>query len=383
MELPAAVESRLDGGSHRTVTLADDDLVVCTSEETILYRGARLLSDAEIEVYDHDIERLGLEHGRQQTTFVLESTTGVERFSVPGDRARAVLEGLLAGVLETTGVTDTDERLHGVYRFSDLTLVVTDARLLKHVGSAIWEPTCETFPLETVTGLEFESGARAIQAVVRLEDRAERIKIPNSQAPQVRETLTEAVLDFHDLDTLDALNASHRSEPAPDRESLLDDSIDPLIDPDAGDPGRPTGDPTAVSRDTLPDTDPANARSSESDTGGTDAAEERLSESDTGDTQSTGGRSPEADDTGERSPSTLGTASASASGETREFSFGDEGEPSDPTDSSGGDDSVDGQQLEREIRALRETLAEQRELIDRQSEQLSRLADRVEALERD
>lgn len=368
MELPAAVESRLDGGSHRTVTLADDDLVVCAPEETILYRGARLLSDAEIEVYDHDIERLGLEHGRQQTTFVLESTTGVERFSVPGDRARAVLEGLLAGVLETTGVTDTDERLHGVYRFSDLTLVVTDARLLKHVGSAIWEPTCETFPLETVTGLEFESGARAIQAVVRLEDRAERIKIPNSQAPQVRETLTEAVLDFHDLDTLDALNASHRSEPAPDRESLLDDSIDPLIDPDAGDPGRPTGDPTAVSRDTLPDTDPANARSSESDTG---------------DTQSTGGRSPEADAAGERSPSTPGTQPAPGADGTREFSFGDEVGSSDPTDSSGGDDSVDGQQLEREIQALREILAEQRELIDRQSEQLSRLADRVEALERD
>lgn len=260
MELPALVEARLgDERPERAVRLGDEDTIFFTPSRTVLYHGEGLLSDESAEVYSHDIERLTLSDGRRKTTFTLTYVGGTEQFSVPRDHSEQVLEGLLAGVLGTSGVLADGERVDSVYRFSELTLVVTDARLAKHVGAPVWDAEYEVFPFADVTGLEFEDASVATQIVLWVNGHPERIKAPSDEGPLLQQALTEALCAFHGVDSLaqlnDVLAPAHDAASDPPRDAAsdiaLDDSIAPLVsdaddgsDPHATDSGTPSDDET-------------------------------------------------------------------------------------------------------------------------------------------
>jgi len=233
MEIPELVEHRLGSEQPRgVVDLGGEDVAVFTPDRTLVYRGEGLLSDAAVEVYGHDIERLSVSPGRRKTTFVLESVAGTDELSVPDSSAEAVLEQLLGAILVTAGIIDADEAVRGTYLFSDLTVVVTDARLVKHIGETVWDSDYEVFPFERVTGLDFEEGQVATQVALQVGDRVQRIKAPNDEAPLLRRTLTRALCAFHDVDSLDQLEETLApdDDPAPNSSIVLEEDISPLID---------------------------------------------------------------------------------------------------------------------------------------------------------
>jgi hypothetical protein len=233
MELPELVDRRLDERPRSTVALDGEDVAVFTADRTLVYRGDSLLRDASIETYGHDIERLTASTGRGETTFVLEYVSGRKELTVPEGHAEAVLERLLHGILETGDVLDSNERVQGVYLFSDLTVVVTDSRLVKHVGPAVWESDSETYPFGAVTGLDFEEGDVATQVVLWVDGRAERIKAPSEEAPLLRRTLTRTLCAFHNVDSLEQLNErleADTDDPAPHSSIALEEEISPLIE---------------------------------------------------------------------------------------------------------------------------------------------------------
>lgn len=205
MEVPDLLEQRLDEKPRGGVTLDGEDVVVFTRNRTFIYRGESLLSDARVEVYGNDIDRLSVSSGRRKTSFRLESVEGTTQFAVGSEYAEAVLEGLFGGILAAADLLDGGERVRGVYLFSDLTVVVTDAQLVKHIGGAVWDSDYETFPFGSVTGLDFEEGEVATQVVLWVDGRAERIKAPNDKAPLLQRTLTRALCGFHGVDSLDQL----------------------------------------------------------------------------------------------------------------------------------------------------------------------------------
>ena len=208
MEIPSLVRNQLgDEDIETAVSLGDEDVVCFTRSRTLLYRGEGLLSDEGVEVFSHDVETLEVSEGRRKTKFVLEYVDGSDSFTVPARRSEAVLERLLDGVLTTAGVIEPAESVAGVFRFSELSLVVTDARLVKHVGTPVWDAEFEEFPYADVTGLSFEEGSVATQVVLAVGGRPERIKAPNDDAPMVRETLQNALFAYHDVSSLEELNA--------------------------------------------------------------------------------------------------------------------------------------------------------------------------------
>jgi hypothetical protein len=234
MEIPDLVQQELGDEAVRAgVSLGDEDTVCFTPNRTLVYRGEGLLSDEKVDVFPHDFERLKLSEGRRKTKFTLFYTDTKREFGVPGDRAEAVLERLLEGSLQAIGAIDTEESVEGVFRFSELTLVVTEARLLKHLGSVTWDGDFESYPFEDVTGLDFEDGSVATAIVLAVNDRPERIKAPNEQAPKLRKTLQEALFAYHEVSSLADLNAKVASEPdedAEEQDSLgLESGIDPLV----------------------------------------------------------------------------------------------------------------------------------------------------------
>jgi len=281
MEIPDLVQAELGEEEVLSgVALGDEDAVCFTSTRTLVYRGEGLLSDEKVDVYPFEFERLQLKEGRRKTKFILYYTDTKREFAVPGDRADAVLEHLLQGTLQSSGAIDADERVEGVFRFSELTLVVTDSRLLKHLGSVTWDGDFESYGFGDVTGLDFEEGSVATAIVLSVDDRPERIKAPSEQAPAVRKSLEDALFAFHDVSSLAELNAAVATEPEADSADAGDDDlglsggIDPLVD-DSDSSGPPAPRPTDTQSSTQ--TAQATVPSTSSD-GDLAALEEQVAE---------------------------------------------------------------------------------------------------------
>ncbi|KAB7515896.1 hypothetical protein DM867_01780 [Halosegnis rubeus] len=228
MDVPSLVTDRLDGDSVRTrVDLGGDDAVFVTAGQTLVYRAEGLLSDESVSAYPHDVERLDVTTGRK-STFELTYVDTAGKFAVPSDRTDAVLAPLLEGVLATVGVVDSGESVRATYRFSELTLVVTDARLLKHVGSAVWDSDFESYGFDTVTDLETEAGNVASQLVLTADGRPQRVKVPSEEADAVAHTVESALLAFHGVDSVADLSAGE-PEPESEPETFEDQNLDTLV----------------------------------------------------------------------------------------------------------------------------------------------------------
>jgi hypothetical protein len=243
MEIPELIKQRLgDETIESAVSLGDEDLICFTPSRTLLYRGEGLIGNESIGVYDNNLERLNVSEGRRKTGFTLTYVDREEKFSVSRDRGDPVLQRLLQSVLRTAGVIDAEESVTDVYRFSELTVIITDARVVKHVGAYVWDGEYEEYPFAEVTNLDFEEGSVATQIVVSVAGRPQRFKAPNDQAKLLKRSLTNALSEYYEVGSLSQLNDAleeNRDESAEedDDDSVssdiqLDDSISPLVGDD-------------------------------------------------------------------------------------------------------------------------------------------------------
>jgi hypothetical protein len=205
MTLPEIVQSALDGEAVAAqVGLGGEDELLVTPTRTLIYRAEGLLSDESVEEYGHDAERIEVSEGRRKAKVTLDyGLDGEETFAVPTKRLREALHPVVAGVMNAAGITDPGETVKQTFRFSELTLVVTSARVVKHIGAAVWDEEYEEFHYDDVTDLTFEDGAVATSVVLEVGGRQERIKAPNDAAREVRETLESALLAYYDVDSLE------------------------------------------------------------------------------------------------------------------------------------------------------------------------------------
>ena len=220
MDVPGIVDATLDGEEvAAAVALDGEDAAYVTPTRTLVYRGEGLLSDESVEEYSHDAERVSVTEGRRSATIHLDyGLDGERELSVPVGKVDAVIHPVLAGVFSARGVTDPGETLVRTYRFSELTLVVTSDRLVKHIGEAVWDEEYEEVPYDSVTGIAVEEGNVASQFVLETRGRTERIKTPNEQARDVRETVQEALFDYHGVSTREEFERAVGGDVATDDE---------------------------------------------------------------------------------------------------------------------------------------------------------------------
>jgi len=207
MDIPDLVQQALDGEEIQAgVSLGDEDAVCLTPTRTLVYRGDGLLSDEQVSEFPHDVEQLAVSESRRKTKFTLQYIDGTDSFTVPAKRGEKVLELLLEGVLRLEEVIEPRESILGVYRFSELTVIVAEGRLIKHIGEPVWNEDFEVYDFEDVTGLEFERASVATSITLAVDGRPQRIKVPNDTAPVVRQTLEKALFEYYEVDTLEDLN---------------------------------------------------------------------------------------------------------------------------------------------------------------------------------
>lgn len=223
-ELPdLLVEAIGDATVIAAVDVGGGDAIAVTPAESYLYRSEGLLSDESVEAFDHDVERFDVDVGRRKTSILFEDVDGARSFTVPSKVASTVVEAILEGILRTTEVIEPDETVEARFRFSDLTLVVTDSQLLKHIGSTVWDDEFETVRYEDLSGLDFEEGSVATQVVVEANGRRERVKVPNDHAGRVREEVQSAVFEYHDVSSLGGLHAKVGTVPEDEDDEAEDD----------------------------------------------------------------------------------------------------------------------------------------------------------------
>ena len=229
MSLPETLADRLDGEEPvAEVALGGDDRLVVTPTRTLAYRAEGLLSDETVEEYPHDAERITLTTSRRKAKLTLDyGLDGEQTLTVPKSALDDVLHPLLAGVLDAHGITDPGEIVKRTFRFSELTLIVTSKRVVKHIGQAVWDEEYEEYAFENVTDLAFEPGNVATSVVLTHDGRQERFKAPNDDARAVEAAITDALLSYHDVRDLDELRelTADEAEPA---EEAADDASSPF-----------------------------------------------------------------------------------------------------------------------------------------------------------
>lgn len=349
MNLPDILHAHLDDESIAArVALGGEDELFVTSTRTLVYRAEGLLSDESVESYSHDAERILVSEGRRKTTVTLDyGLDGEESFSVPTKRIQDALHPVLAGVLNAAGITDSGETVKQTYRFSELTLVITSSRVVKHIGSAVWDDDYEEYHYDDVTDLTFEEGSVATSVVITIGGRQERFKAPNEEVRAVREGLTSALLDYYGVESL----AEFRTVTAPrDAEGETDTTRDPV---DFGD--GPT--PLSANPSELSET-PANATRTED-------APRTESEGTAESTESPGSdRSPEA-------AAEVLSRSLERPPET------DHSAEDDVFEGSGFESTVEDDRVTAELAALREAVERQNEELRKQRETVALLVEEL------
>ncbi|NGM69055.1 hypothetical protein G6M89_08525 [Natronolimnobius sp. AArcel1] len=251
MSVPGIVHSALDGEDVAArVSLGGEDELFITASSTLVYRSDGLLRDESVDEYPHDADRLTLSEGRRKTKFTLEySLEGESEFTVPSGKTDTVLHPVLAGILNGNGITNPGETVVKTYRFSELTIIITSERLVKHIGSAVWDGDYEEYHYEDVTNLSFEDGSVATQVVLAVDGRPQRIKAPNDEANDLRERLQRALFEYHDVGSLEELNEEIGDDDAetPDEDTgstmEFGSGVDPLeANPPELDDREPIGD---------------------------------------------------------------------------------------------------------------------------------------------
>ncbi|MFO8114314.1 MAG: hypothetical protein R6U01_02970 [Halorubrum sp.] len=389
------------------VSLGGDDRLAVTPTRTLVYRGDGLLSDESVTEYSHDVERISVSTGRRKAKLTLGyGLDGDETISLPASRADEVLHPVLAGVLSATGVTDPGESVLRTFRFSELTLVVTSDRLVKHVGSAVWDEEFEEFSYADLADLDFEEGTVATAVVLAHGGRSERFKAPNESARALRETLVDAVCAYHDVDSLeefrvtvaaddegdadtdgttdfgegpDPLSASPVADAEADaegRDGVADEGDTPLSADDAGgadptdeadplgaaEPARPAADADGAVAGRSSGSDPLTERPVDDSAVGVDSPPATDVASDTA--GEPGGPTGRAASAGVGEPAARDEAAAQTDDDAFDGS---------PFESAG----VEGEDLATEVAELRHTVEQQSERLDRQSTLIEQLIEEL------
>lgn len=214
MDVPTAVEEVLgDETVTEAVSLKGEDALYLTPSRTIYYGAEGFLSDESVETYPHDAERIELAEKRRKATITFDyGTDGDGLLNIPESAIENALYPILTEVFRSTGVIDTEETVEGTYRFGELTLVVTSRRLVKHVGTAVWDQEYVTVPFDDIQGITTEEGNVSSQLVVTTPGRTERIKTPNEGFRAVDETVREAVYAYYDVSDQASFEAALRTD---------------------------------------------------------------------------------------------------------------------------------------------------------------------------
>lgn len=383
MSLPEVVQRELGNEDPVTrVPLGGDDELFVTATRTLIYRAEGLLSDESVESYAHDAERVSVSESRRKARISLDyGLDGDQSFQLPRKSLRDVLHPVLAGVLSAAGITDPGETVERTFRFSELTLVVTSERLVKHVGAAVWDDEYEEYHYDDVTDIDFEEGSVSTSIVLTANGRQERFKTPSEETRAVRETLTNAILDHYDVRTLDAFREqAAEEEPSDDHDGEEEATLGNNVDFGDG-PDPLSADPVDVEGPDNGTRTDAGGTSDNADPTGTGSGVGSGAVGGPGGGGPAGGGATEASgDQIQQTEADPAEMAADAAAEAEADAAGSESDGSTGTDAFAGSEfqpATPGDDLVEEVAELRRTVEDQQRELSRQADLIEQLIEEL------
>ena len=407
MSQPEIVQSDLgDETVVARVDLGGEDELYVTPTRTLCYRAEGLLSDESVEEFSHGAERITVSEGRRKTKVTLDYGLDGERtISLPTSRLERALKPIVEGVLRHNGVLDEDESVAQLFRFNELTIVVAGERVVRHIGSGLWDQEFESYHYSDVRDLEFEDGSVNTSVVLTVDGQRERFKTPNEDARAVRSALESTLLSYWEVDSIEDLRAATAAETSsedaeePERpeEVSFGDGPDPLFaDPTEPDelPNNATQAPDDGTPDagSAPESGTAGSRTAH-ETGSSDPTVDEIVQSrtandadaaapagpDSGDDPASDAGSDPASPTTTADSPTRGTATDGTEAGGSRSEATDESTAEDPSDAG-----FEGSGFEAAAPATDEQILEElaalREVVERQNTELNAQRDLIEQL---
>jgi len=404
MSVPGIVQSRLDDEQVAAqVPLGGEDILFVTRTRTLIYRADGLLSDESVEEYSHEAERIEISEGRRKSAVELDyGIDGEEKFKVPSNRLYEALHPVLAGILNAADVTGAEETVKQTYQFSELTLVITSERVVKHVGAAVWDEDYEEYHFDDVTELDVEEGSVSSQIIIESDGRPQRIKTPSDQTREVRERIQQALLDYYDAASYEEFASAQGGEADDDSEAEEDadadrghendplaGGVDPINanPPELDDDGAIIDDDASVTTDERPDAGTADAdavaKSNDPDSDTAAESNEAAAESSgvAESTDATDASTPEGEDAATAAEDELVSDAADAGHVGSPEEGNDEGGEADAGFADSGFESasseLEADDTEAQLEALTEAVERQNELLAEQQRTLETLIEEL------
>ena len=226
MSQPEIVQDGLAGEDIvAQVDLGGEDELYVTPTRTLVYRAEGLLSDEGVREYRHGAERITVSEGRRKSKITLEyGLDGEETITLPSSRLTRALQPIVEGVLRQNGVLEDDESVVQLFRFSELTVAVASQRVVRHIGPGLWDQELESYHYSDVTDLAFEDGSVNTSIVLTVGGQQERFKTPNEDARAVRSAIESTLLSYWEVDSLEAFRAAAAPDAPADEPDGSDES---------------------------------------------------------------------------------------------------------------------------------------------------------------
>lgn len=263
MSHPDLVTAHLDDEEVvASVTLSGEDELVVTPSRSLLYRAEGILSDESVTEYPHDVDTMDISVGRRKATIELTyPIEGTKKMSVPKAALDGVLHYLLAGILNVKGITKPGESVQSVFRFNELTVAITSERVVRNVGSSVWDEEFDEYRYEDLGGVEFEEGSVAMQIVLYVNGRSQRIKVPLGSAQEFKQDLEDAICAYFEIGSLAEFQPavapeSTEADDGPDRSALdFGEVVEPLGERTVWDEGDSAAEPEEAAAEAMPASD--------------------------------------------------------------------------------------------------------------------------------
>ena len=208
--------NQIELDDHRTLFVAPSRIIV--------YRESSLLAEESVDTYSTDVERLLLDEGKKQVTVTFEyADEDDHELQLPPETMANALKALLASVVRTNGVVDEDESIRELFRFNEMTVILTDRRVIQHLGTSLWADAHNSIEYEDIRDIRTEEGTISTGVIIETTESAERLKIPQDAADRFVELLDQSVCEFHDVASLGVLRGDPNAgepDPEPDLDRL-------------------------------------------------------------------------------------------------------------------------------------------------------------------
>ena len=204
MELPDVISDMvLDDEIILSRTLISNSVeMIVTSTRLFLYRGTSLINTESFEEYKLNVDRISISPDRKKAQITLDygSNRTIE-FQAYRKYLDMIYEPLIRGVIHANNILQQGESIKKIYRKGELTVVLTNMKILKHIGTSLWDLDFENFNLETISRIYVAEGGSSSEVIIESNNRLHRIKTTTSVAQSLCDSSIIELISFHNFPT--------------------------------------------------------------------------------------------------------------------------------------------------------------------------------------